>query len=306
MAHPSSHTSAGKTPVGPGAEPLLEQFRRFARENPCDSMETLFDRFALFGGSGLRIDMTLSEADAIRCYILDDYARLSKSVHALTGGDADAHALLSGIALGDRRMHSALKRARLSDEAGTAALDTLREAGVVRREKARPNRFSWIESDTISDRLHIVTPFLRFWFAFVSPIYRGIKAGEYGEFETRYANHAAGFSDTVFEALGMELIREEFEGEDPVTEIGGYWDHKVTIDVIAKTASGKTIAASCRNVGSKLKKSELTHLKAACESAGFKPDIYVLIARSGFSNELRSLKGDGVRLLALRHFKKLL
>jgi hypothetical protein len=207
--------------------------------------------------------------------------------------------------MSDRRTHSAFKRARLNREAGNEAVAAMCEAGVIYREKARPNRFSWLEDDTISDRLHFASPFLRFWFAFVSPIFKGIKEGNYEEFRTRYANHWAGFCDVVFEQLSMELIKVEFS-DDEIVEIGGYWDKNVEIDIIARTASGKTVAASCRYINAKLKKSVLTQLKDRADKAGFNPDVFVLVAKNGFSNELRSLKGEGLRLLSLRHFKKLL
>jgi hypothetical protein len=128
---------------------------------------------------------------------------------------------------------------------------------------------------------------------------------DYEEFRTRYAKYAAGFADVIFERLAMELIKTEC-ADDPLTEIGGYWDKNVEIDIIAKSASGKTVAASCRYVNAKLKKSELTRLQQACEQARFAPDLFILVAKNGFSGELKSLKGEGLRLYTLRHFKKLL
>jgi uncharacterized protein len=279
---------------------LLQQYRRFCADNP----ELPFEFFCIFGGSGLVIDTTLPPEEAIERYILDRYHELHDDITAITGGDADAHALLSGVALGDRRTHSAYKRARLSKEAGDRAVAAMCEAGVIEREEARPNRFS-LYDDVIADRLHFASPFLRFWFAFVSPIFRGIKEGDYKEFRTRYANHKAGFDDVIFERLMMELLKVEFADEG-IVEIGGYWDKNVEIDIIAKTASGKTIAAACRYGNAKLKKSELTRLQQACEKAKFTPDIYVLAAKSGFSSELRALKGENLRLLGPRHFKNLL
>jgi AAA+ ATPase superfamily predicted ATPase len=268
-------------------------------------MEQALEYFAVFGGMEGKIPMELPLEAAIEAAILDNYTALHREIAARTGGDSDCHALLSGAALGDRRTHSAFKRARLSKEAGDKAVTAMREAGLITREKARPNTFSWLEDDVISDRLHFSAPFLRFWFAFVSPIFKGIREGEYGEFRERYANHAQGFAERVFEALAMELLKAEFS-EDPIRTIGGYWDKNVEIDIVAETASGKTVAASCRYVNAKLKKSELAKLEGQCERAGFEPDIFVLVAKNGFSGELRSLRGESLRLYTLKHFKKLL
>lgn len=284
---------------------ILEQFRTFYDRNRPDTLEQALEYFCVFGGFDDAVPMERPLEEAIEEEILDNYAKLHGQIAARTGGDRDAHALLSGLALGDRRAHSAFKRARLSREAGNGAAEAMCEAGLIERESARPNSSSWMDDDSVSDRLHFTTPFLRFWFAFVSPIFKGIRDGEYGEFRQRYANRSAGFGDRVFEALAAELLKAEF-AQDPLTEIGGYWDKSAEIDIIAKTASGKSIAASCRNINAKLKKSELTKLKAACEAAGFTPDIYVLVAKNGFSGELKSLKGEALRLYTLKHFRKLI
>jgi AAA+ ATPase superfamily predicted ATPase len=284
---------------------ILEQFRTFYTRNHPEDLEQALEYFSVFGGIDEPVAMELPLDEAIEEEILDNYAELHRKVTALTGGDSTAHALLSGIALGDSRAYSAFKRARLSREAGNEAAQAMCEAGIITREKARPNSSSWMDDDAVSDRLHFTTPFLRFWFAFVSPIFKGIREGDYKEFKERYANRSAEFSDRVFEALAAELLKKTF-ADDPLAEIGGYWDKATEINIIAKSSSGKCIAASCRNVNTKLKKSELTKLKAKCETAGFTPDIYVLVAKNGFSGELKSLKGETLRLFTLKHFKKLL
>ncbi len=285
--------------------PILEQFRTFCTLNAPETLEQALEYFAVFGGMEGSVPMALPLEAAIEATLLDNYAVLHRDIAARTGGDSDCHALLSGIALGDRRTHSAFKRARLSAEAGNKALNAMCDAGLIVREKARPNSFSWIDGDVISDRLHFTAPYLRFWFGFVSPLFKGIREGEYGEFRERYANRSAGFAEQVFEALAMELLKAEFR-EDPISTIGGYWDQNVEIDIIARTASGKTVAASCRYSNGKLKKSELAKLKAQCERAGFTPDVFVLVAKNGFSGELRALRGEALRLYSLKHFGKLL
>ena len=56
----------------------------------------------------------------------------------------------------------------------------------------------------------------------------------------------------------------------------------------------------------KIKKNELTKLQEKCEAANIKADIFVIFSKAGFSSELKSLKGEGLKLFTVKNFKKLL
>jgi hypothetical protein len=55
-----------------------------------------------------------------------------------------------------------------------------------------------------------------------------------------------------------------------------------------------------------MKKSELTNLKNTCKAIGYEPDIFILFTKTGFTNELKSLKGDTLKLYTEKSFKLLL
>jgi len=162
---------------------------------------------------------------------------------------------LSGIALGDRRTHSAFKRARVSEKAGAAAIDYLCQTGIIELELSRENPLEKeypnqkfkkeIEKHQISDKLAFTTPFMRFWFSFVSPLYKGIEKGEYDEVKRRFRDREQSFSSLIFEQLSIELLKKEYE-DDPIVEVGSYWDRQVEIDILAKTASGKIVVGECK------------------------------------------------------------
>ena len=247
--------------------------------------------------------------------ILDNYDHLHREIIDITLGDKIYHSLLTGIAMGDGRTHSAFKRARISEEMGHPAIRYLCQNGIIELEASReiplqkehPNRKSKeeIEQHPVSDKLNFSTPFMRFWFSFVSPLFKGIQQGDYAEVEERFANREQEFTDPVFEKLSIELLKKSFEA-DPIVAIGSYWDKEVEIGILAKTESGKIIAGECKYTNTKIKKNELSKLGEKCTLAGFEPDIYVLFAKRGFSNELKSLKGENLRLFSLKNFKKLL
>ena len=241
----------------------------------------------------------------IKKLVLDDYTYIRNDISDMTTGMPLFHSILTGIAMGDGRTHSAFKRANVTHEVGMKAVNELCEIGVIRLEVSKKEFTSWAEDYKISDKLIFNTPFIRFWFTFVSPLFKGIKEGNYKEVQDRFNNRKADFINLIFEQLSSELLKLEFKN-DPLVECGSYWDRDVEIDIYAKTTSGKIIVGSCRYSNSKIKKNELTKLQEKCITAKIDPDIYVISSKKGFSSELKSLKGENLKLFTLKNFKLLL
>ena len=276
--------------------PLLQQFRSFYFQNNFTNFEEAVERFAIFGGISGVPDHHMPLLPLIKMHILDRYEHYHRQMTSMTLSDSIYHSLLTGIALGDGRVHSAYKRARIASDIGDAALRYLCESGMIRQIH------SAIES--VEPKLYFNVPFVRFWFAFVSPIFKGIREGDYAEFEVHYLNRKQEFTEWVFKQLCMELIRESFK-DDPIVEIGHYWNHDVEIDSIAKTRSGKTIATTCKYTHAKIRKNELSKLQQQCHMAHISVDTFVMVSKRGFSNEVKALKSRNLRLFSIKSFKNL-
>jgi len=151
----------------------------------------------------------------------------------------------------------------------------------------------------------ITAPFLRFWFAFVSPVFKGVRDGDFGEFFKIYNNRKVEFRDLVFNQLSHEFVKIFFK-EDKIYNIGRYWDDEREIDLVAKTKSGKVLVGACKYTEKKLKKSELTKLKENCEKAEIVADTYLMFSKKGYTSELKSLKSDSVQLFTCKHLKELI
>jgi hypothetical protein len=145
---------------------------------------------------------------------------------------------------------------------------------------------------------------MRFWFAFISPLFKGIRDGDYSEVEKRFTNRESEFVQLPFVELTHELLKMSFD-DDKLVEISRYWDRDIELDIYAKTASGKIVVGSCKYSNAKVKKSELKRLEELCQKADIKADIFVIMAKKGFSTELKSLKGEKLKLFTLKNFKKL-
>lgn len=281
---------------------LIQQFRSFYFQNNPKDLEQAIEYFSVFGGMGWSVDMDKPLLELVETKLLKNYAYIHGDITKLTNSNKLIHALLSAIAVGDRRMFSSFKKARVSREEGDEAVDKLYESGLIDIEYSLELPLK--EEDHNSDKLNFVKPFMRFWFSFISPFYKTIKEGNYKEVKERFANREQGFNDLVFEKLSQELLKRNFQ-DDPVLEIGSYWDKNAEIDILARTSSGKLIAGSCKYVDAKVKKTELTKLKEKCTLVGLEPDIFVIFSKNGFTNELKSLKGETVKLFTLKSFKSL-
>ena len=220
-------------------------------------------------------------------------------------GDITYHSILTGLALGDRRTNSAFRRANISFDNGIVMVDKLCDRDMLILEKSLQHLSCLKFHDVVSERLLFTTPFARFWFAFISPLFKGIRDGNYDEVMDEYKNKEAEFTTLVFEQLSHEVLKKSFQ-DDKIVELGRYWDDDIDIDILGKTASGKIIAGSCKYTNSKIKKSELNKLKEKCKKVEIIPDIYVLFSKKGYSNELKSLKGETLKLFTPRNFNQLI
>lgn len=192
----------------------------------------------------------------------------------------------------------------MSFEEGMKCVENLCEKGIIELESSQHFITNQRGDAKIAKKILFTAPFLRFWFAFVSPIYKGIKEGNYQEFYELYENRKAQFSDFIFEELALEFLID-FYKEDALKQMGKYWDEKITIDLIAKTASGKIIVGTCKYSDSKIKKSELSKLKESCQSLNIQPDIFVFFTKKGYSNELKALKSETIKLFSAKSLKQL-
>ncbi|MCK5109924.1 MAG: hypothetical protein KAQ94_00265 [Arcobacteraceae bacterium] len=288
---------------------LLEQFQTFCKRNNPRSQEEAVNYFAVFGGLDININTTVPIEILIEKLIFNKYKYLRNDISALTKGDNAYHLILSGIALGDRRTNSAFRRAKISFDDGINIVDDLCKLKVLKLEKSLQSLSALDDQYTVSEKLLFTSPFVRFWFAIVSPLFQGIKEGNYKEAFDRFKNRESEFTALVFEQLSHELLKLSISNDEipklrgqSLVKLGRYWDDDIDIDLLAKTKSGKVIAGACKYSNSKIKKSELTKLKEKCKQVNIDVDVFVLFSKKGYSSELKSLKSDSLKLFTVRNF----
>lgn len=283
-----------------GHPTILQQFRSFCYRNNATDFEQAIAYFAVFGGMGWKVDLSKPIEKIIEKKLLDNYRYIHGEITTMTQSNRSYHQLLTALATGNRRAHSAFKNANLDRNAGENAIAFLVRSGILKIERPLAVPLDWDEQS--SDRLLFVNPFMRFWFSSISPYFKGIKTGDYSEFEQRWANLKPSFSNLVVERLVLETLKQGFNNE-PLEKVGSYWDKSVEIDLLAKTESGKQIAGVCHFAKAKASKNELAKLQGDCAKAGLKIDTFIVFSRSKFSNELKKAKGEKLRLLSMRHLR---
>jgi len=284
---------------------LLEQFRIFCKVNKPKNFEIAVEFFTVFGGLNREVNCSKDIQSQIEIHILKRYKYIRNDISFITKGDDKSHLILSGLALGDRRTNSAFKRTKMSFDNGIDIVDDLCGLGMLKLEKSM-QRFTDLDNDNdISEKLIFTTPFAHFWFAFVSPIFKGIRDGDFKESLQNYENKKAELTSFVFDQLCHEMLQESFLN-DEVKQLGRYWDNTSNIiDMLAKTKSGKIIAGSIKYTNNKIKKSELNKLKDNCDKLGIKADIFVMYSKKGYTSELKSMKNDELKLFTLRNLNLL-
>lgn len=280
----------------------LEQFRSFCFQNKATDFEQAVEYFAVFGGMGWKVDMSKTLDELIEEKVLKNYRYIHGDIAKITQSDRTHHALLSGLATGDSREHSAFKRANVSREDGEESIDFLVQNDLLIREKSQAQPVN--EREEVSDKLRFTLPFLRFWFSSISPYYKGIRDGDYSEVHKRLANMKEEFSNPIYDQLVMEAVTASFK-DDKIEKMGSYWDKSNEIALLGKTKSGKIVVGINKYSKSKAKKSELSKLKEQCSKAELEADIFIVFSKNGFSNEMKKEKSAQLRLLTLKHLKAL-
>ncbi len=286
---------------------LLQHFRSFAYQNNIKDFDTALVYFTVFGGTGWDVDVSKRLDGLIEEKILKHYEPIHGSIIRYTHGNGLYHRLLSIIALGEEYEDGVFKKARVGRDKGEEAIDYLVMKSLLKFDFSVEKPLH--ESDGKSDRILFDLPFMRFWFAMVSPNYKRISSGDFSEFSQKWQQLKGNFSILLSNLLVRELVTQSFAqkfADDPIVSIGSYYDKYTHIEVLAKRESGKMLAGACKYSQKPAKPNMLETLKQKCHKAELNVTEYVLFSKNGFAPEVEAMKEDNVILLSAAHLASLL
>ena len=286
---------------------LLQHFRSFAYQNNIKDFDKALEYFTVFGGTGWDVDVSKSVDTLIKEKVLRNYEPIHNGIIRFTHGNALYHMLLSIIALDESHEDAVFKKARVGRDKGEEAMDYLEMKSLLKFDSSVEKPLK--SSDTKSDRMFFELPFMRFWFATVSPYYKSVSTGDFSESEEKWSQVRGNFSILLSNFLVSELVKQSFAAkftDDPIVSIGSYYDKHVQIEILAKRKSGKMLAGECKYSKKEAKVNMLDALKDKCQKAELNVTDYVLFSKNGFTSELEEMKDEDLALLSNGHLASLL
>ncbi|MDD2790190.1 MAG: DUF234 domain-containing protein [Sulfurimonas sp.] len=294
---------------------LLDQFRSFYFRNYPNDMELQIEYFSVFGGLGWDIDTSKSFETLLHELIFENFELLSEKMTQLTFNNNNNKRLLRALAVGDRRIFSAFKRAGLNNGNGGAALQYLQEKGLIsieysREEPARSLQPQGklkreIAKHRISHKVLFSQPFVRFWFYFIAPHIRDIKEKNYENVLKMFHERQNSYTSLVFEELSEVLLNYHIR-DAQILSSGSYWDAKVEIDILTVTQDEKVYVGECKWTNHKINKKEFHKIIEKCEKLDIEPYQVTFFSKRGFSKELLSMQSKNLALYSSEDFSALL
>ena len=286
---------------------LLQHFRSFAYQNNIQDFDKALEYFSVFGGTGWDVDSDKSIDTLIEEKILSHYEPLHESMTRYTHNNGLYHMILTIIALGVNHENDVLKKAKVGRDKGEEAIDYLVSKSLIKFDLSVEEPLT--KEGGKSDRILFDLPFMRFWFAMISPNYQSISAGDYNEFAQKWHKQRDNFPILLSNLLILELVKETFNTKsknDPIVKIGSYYDKKVEIDILAMRKSGAMIAGACKYSKEPAKTNMMDTLIQKCAKAELEISDYVLFSKNGFTPEVDALKEKEVVLLSESELSSLL
>ena len=286
---------------------LLQHFRSFSYQNNIKDFDKALEYFSVFGGTGWDVDSSKSVATLIEEKILANYESLHESMTRYTHNNGLYHMILTIIALGVNHENDVLKKAKVGKDKGEEAIDYLVSKSLIKFDLSVEKPLN--DGGGKSDRILFDLPFMRFWFAMVSPNYQSIKEGNYDEFAQKWHKTRNNFPILLNNILLLELVKETFNAKyknDPIGKIGSYYDKKVEIDILAVRKSGAMVAAACKYSKEPAKSNMMQTLIEKCTKVELEIGDYVLFSKNGFTPEVEALREKDVVLLSGTELSSLL
>jgi len=286
---------------------LLQHFRSFAYQNNIKDFDTALEYFTVFGGTGWDVDVSKSVATLIEEKILSNYEPLHESMTRYTHNNGLYHMILTIIALGVNHENDVFKKAKVGRDKGEEAIDYLVSKSLIKFDLSVEKPLN--EGGGKSDRILFDLPFMRFWFAMISPNYQSISEGDYDEFAQKWHKLRDNFSILLSNLLILDLVKETFNAKsknDPIVKIGSYYDKKIEIDILGIRKSGTMIAGACKYSKEPAKINMMDTLIQKCTKAELEIKDYVLFSKNGFTSEVEALREKEVVLFSNAELSSLL
>jgi hypothetical protein len=292
-------------------------FKYFCEYNPHLTLEQSIEYFSVLGGmeNNIEIDFFDDLFSMVESNFVQNFSKFQILVSPSYIIESPYRNILMAVARGDGKFYSVLRKAKLNEETGGNIIHELISLNILYFERTREQPLKIhpkhklkkeLRSYRIQDKLRFVQPYMRFWFGFVTYYKKDLLQGRGKEFLDNFNKNYERLRTLVYEQLCNDLLVKYYEKSTPLLTSGSYWNQHSEFDVLAITNDKKLILGECKYKDRKICKNELNKLKDKAFQSNICVDIYVLFSKSGFSNELLSMRDDKLLLFDLNDLKILL
>ncbi|MGH1599858.1 DUF234 domain-containing protein [Campylobacter majalis] len=245
--------------------------------------------------------------EAIECEIL---AKIDNVLTLYSGLSDDEIRVLIKLARSDRKWLNPYKI--LPQHTASNVYAKLLTRGILKIEKSRERpRIKLYKNEKfkkaqrrykIEDKVYFASNFSRFYFRFIAPNAEILSSGNIKSVKNIIINEFLEYASYGFEMVCAWYLRQEFNLS---SEALSYWDKEVEIDMLF-SVNGKMVAAEAKYKNKKVCKNVLNILLNKCQRLNIVPDFVYLFSKSGFSNELESMKNARLKLIDLEKISSIL
>ena len=296
---------------------IKNAFNYFCNYNPHLTLEQSVEYFSILGGveESIELDFFENIFSMVESNFVDNFQKFQSLVSPSYLLESSYREVLMAVARGDGKFYSVLRKARLSEGSGEAIIEELINLNILYMERTREQPLKIHpkhklkkeqRSYRVQDKLRFVQPFMRFWFGFVTYYRKELTEGNDKAFLENFQKHYERLRTLIFEQLCDDLLVKYYEKTTPLLSSGSYWNQHSEFDILAITKDKKLILGECKYKDRKICKNELNKLKDKAFQSGISVDVYALFSKSGFSNELLSMKEKNLLLFDLNDLKILL
>jgi len=300
-----------------GTRTIKNLFKYFCEHNPHLTLEQSIEYFSILGGAedNIEIDFFDDVFSMVESNFIQNFSKFQMLVSPSYIIESPYREILMAVARGDGKFYSVLRKARLSEGVGVEIIQELISLNILYLEPTREQPLKIhpkhklkkeLRTYRIQDKLRFVHPYMRFWFGFVTYYKKDLLQGKGSAFLDNFNKNYERLRTLVYEQLCDDLLVKYYEKTTPLLSSGSYWNQHSEFDILALTNDKKLILGECKYKDRKICKNELSKLKTKAVQSGIKVDVFVLFSKSGFSNELLSLKDEDLLLFDLNDLKVLL
>ncbi|MBT8344169.1 MAG: DUF234 domain-containing protein, partial [Sulfurovum sp.] len=273
-------------------------------------LEQAVEYFSILGGIGKNIELDYFDDvfSMVESNFVQNFSKFQTLVSPSYILESPYREILMAVARGDGKLYSVLRKAKVSEALGEKIVQELVDLNVLKVEVSRESPLrnhpkhklkKEQRSYRVQDKLRFVQPFMRFWFGFVTYYKKDLASGKGDAFLENFEKNYDRLRSLVYEQLCDALLVNYYEERNPLISSGSFWNIYSEFDILAVSQDKKLILGECKYKDRKVCKNELTKLKAKAEESGIKVDVYALFSKSGFSNELLSIKDENLLLFDL-------